>query len=256
MRKKIKTLFTILITTLFLSACSSGEDEQVELNAWKEKLRDTTKTHSVDNPLPEIKEGIDNVADKAGEKVSAGKDKAQGLGNMIVDKVKDWADTPSDLPTTGNENEDSENVTTSEELSELIESASGTDKRIHVKFKRVVDGDTIIVTRNGEELPRIRLIGINTPESVHPDETKNVAEGKYASDYLKEYMKDVTDLWLEIGIETHDDYGRILAYVWMSETSSSDDKMLNIHMVKSGWAEPMTVGANTKYKDRIEAAAK
>ncbi len=254
MRKRIKVLLTTIIITLLLCACSSNE--QVELDAWKAKLKDTKKEHSVDNPLPEIKEGLGNVADAVGDKAASGKDKAQGIGNLIVDKVKDWTDTPSDLPTTGNENEDSGNVTTSEELSELIEAASGTDKRIHVKFKRVVDGDTIAVTRNGEELPRIRLIGINTPESVHPDESKNVEEGKYASDYLKEYMKDVTDLWLEIGIETHDDYGRILAYVWMSETSSADDKMLNIHMVKSGWAEPMTVGANTKYKDKIAAAAK
>lgn len=254
MRKKIRLLFITLLITTILSACSS--DEPVELDAWKSKLKDTTKTHSVDNPLPGIKEDMNNAVDVIGDKASSGADKAQGIGEAIVDTVKEWANDTSYLPIIDSESSDSGSSDTSEELAELIEAASGTDKRIHVKFKRVVDGDTIIVTRNEEELPRVRLIGINTPESVHPDETKNVEEGKYASDYLKEYMKDVTDLWLEIGIETHDDYGRILAYVWMSEASSADDKMLNIHMVKAGWAEPMAIGANTKYKDRIEAAAK
>lgn len=253
MKSKIKILLTTLLMATLLSACSSDE-QQVELNAWKEKLKDTTKTHSVDNPMPEIEEKIENAADKVSDKTSSGKDKAQEIGNMIVDKVKEWADTPSDLPTIDNSS-DSANVTTSEELSELIEAASGTDKRIHVKFKRVVDGDTIVVTRNGEELPRIRLIGINTPESVHPDETKNVEEGKFASDYLKELMEGIEDVWLEIDIETHDDYGRVLAYVWLHESATSDTQMLNALMVKSGWAEPMTIEPNSKYKDKIAAAA-
>ncbi len=44
------------------------------------------------------------------------------------------------------------------------------------KVIRVVDGDTIIVDYNGKE-ERVRLIGIDTPESVHPDATRNVEEG-------------------------------------------------------------------------------
>lgn len=39
---------------------------------------------------------------------------------------------------------------------------------------RVVDGDTLIVKREGSAEERVRLIGVNTPESVHPDETKKL----------------------------------------------------------------------------------
>ena len=51
---------------------------------------------------------------------------------------------------------------------------------------RVVDGDTYIASLNGEE-KRIRLIGVNTPESVAPaDYAENTAEGEKVSDIIKE----------------------------------------------------------------------
>ena len=52
------------------------------------------------------------------------------------------------------------------------------------KVTRVVDGDTIKVNFNGKE-ESLRLIGIDTPESVHPDASRNVLEGRIASDYTK-----------------------------------------------------------------------
>lgn len=42
--------------------------------------------------------------------------------------------------------------------------------------ERVVDGDTLKVDLNGSQ-ERVRLIGVNAPESVHPDKTKNTQEG-------------------------------------------------------------------------------
>ena len=58
-----------------------------------------------------------------------------------------------------------------------------------VTLKRVVDGDTIIVTNQAGSDLRVRMIGIDTPESVHPDENKNTAEGQLASEYTKEQLK-------------------------------------------------------------------
>ena len=58
-----------------------------------------------------------------------------------------------------------------------------------VTLKRVVDGDTIIVLNKNKEELRVRLIGIDTPESVHPDADKNTAEGQLASDYTKSQLK-------------------------------------------------------------------
>jgi len=47
-----------------------------------------------------------------------------------------------------------------------------------VTLKRVVDGDTIIVLNKNKEELRVRLIGIDTPESVHADADKNTVEGQ------------------------------------------------------------------------------
>ena len=52
---------------------------------------------------------------------------------------------------------------------------------------KVTDGDTIWVKSKGAENSerfKVRLIGINTPESVHSDKTKNTKEGKEASKFL------------------------------------------------------------------------
>ncbi|MBS3198959.1 thermonuclease family protein [Turicibacter bilis] len=54
-----------------------------------------------------------------------------------------------------------------------------------VTLKRVVDGDTIIVFDESQNEIRVRLIGVDTAESVHPDESKNTTEGALASDYTK-----------------------------------------------------------------------
>ena len=46
---------------------------------------------------------------------------------------------------------------------------------------RVIDGDTIVVNYNGNE-EKVRMIGVDTPESVHPDSSKNTEAGVSASD--------------------------------------------------------------------------
>lgn len=53
---------------------------------------------------------------------------------------------------------------------------------------RVVDGDTVILNIDGNKT-RVRLIGIDTPESVAKDKSRNVKEGKVASDYTKDCSK-------------------------------------------------------------------
>ena len=52
---------------------------------------------------------------------------------------------------------------------------------------RVVDGDTIRVDFYGDN-KLVRLIGIDAPESVHPDRTQNVPEGEIASEFLRNLL--------------------------------------------------------------------
>ena len=110
---------------------------------------------------------------------------------------------------------------------------------------RVVDGDTIIVNIDGEET-KVRFIGVDTPESVHPDKTKNSESGKEASEWTAELLSG-QQVYLEYDIDKIDDYGRTLAYVYLSDGKT----MVQEELIKSGMAELMTIQPNSKYSDRF-----
>ena len=121
------------------------------------------------------------------------------------------------------------------------------------EFERVVDGDTIIVhDKNGSRL-RVRLTGINAPESVHPDEEMNTDEGRQASSYLKDLLSDTEYVYLEYDVEQFDQYDRTLAYVWIDTDPDSDEDtdyvMLNELMLKEDLADPVYIEPNLKYAD-------
>jgi micrococcal nuclease len=117
---------------------------------------------------------------------------------------------------------------------------------------RVVDGDTFVANVNGTE-EKIRLIGVDTPESVHPDKSKNTKEGKEASEYTKCMLQPGTKVWLEADVEKVDKYNRELRYVWLKEPKDSNSeveaksKMLNMILVEDGWADPLKIEPNTKW---------
>lgn len=118
--------------------------------------------------------------------------------------------------------------------------------------ERVVDGDTLKVNIDGSTIT-VRLIGIDTPESVYPDENKNTAQGKIASDYVKELLA-CSSVRLEYDAEKYDKYKRVLAYVYLE-----DGTMLNALLLKEGYAKTLTVEPNTKYEEyfsRLQEEAK
>ena len=94
---------------------------------------------------------------------------------------------------------------------------------------RVVDGDTVIL--DGKE--RVRLIGVDTPETVHP--SKPVENyGKEASAFTKS-MCEGKQVILEYDVERQDKYGRTLAYVYLT-----DGTFLNAEIVKQGYGHAYT----------------
>jgi len=113
---------------------------------------------------------------------------------------------------------------------------------------RVVDGDTIIVDMNRTN-QRIRLIGLDAPESVHPDEERNVEYGEIAAAFTTEHLegKIVT---LEYDVEKRDQYNRILAYVYL------DGKMFNETLIEEGHAKVTTYPPNVRYTDSFVALQK
>ena len=117
---------------------------------------------------------------------------------------------------------------------------------------RVVDGDTIIVNYEGTE-QYVRLIGIDTPESVHPDEEKNNEYGKAASEYAKELFSDQKKVYLQFDKDPYDDYGRLLAYVWNTKYYNAKNpadiyaKMYNAVLIKNGYAKVKTIAPNETF---------
>ncbi|MCR5718949.1 MAG: thermonuclease family protein, partial [Lachnospiraceae bacterium] len=140
--------------------------------------------------------------------------------------------------------------TTDEPQKDVLRANDG-PSRIKVKLLRVIDGDTLLVDEDGTE-KYIRLIGIDTPESVHPDDSRNTEEGKSASDHTKALLFGIEYVFLEKDVKELDAYGRTLAYVWLSEESGNILDMLNIKIIDDGFAVPMPIEPNIKYKNTIQ----
>lgn len=123
------------------------------------------------------------------------------------------------------------------------------------KLIRVIDGDTIEVELNNTQYS-VRLIGINTPESVAPDsyKTKNSIEGTEASNTAKDMLSGVETLYLQKDVSDTDKYDRLLRYVWLEKPNDENDineistKMLNAILVDKGIAEIATYKPDTKYE--------
>ena len=113
---------------------------------------------------------------------------------------------------------------------------------------RVVDGDTVRVLIKGRDTA-VRLIGIDTPETVAPNRPVECA-GPEASVYAEQLMSG-QDVYLELDASqgTYDNYNRILAYVWLM-----DDLMVNLAMIYAGLAQEYTYDAPYLYQQLFQQA--
>lgn len=120
---------------------------------------------------------------------------------------------------------------------------SSDNARIKADVVRTVDGDTIVVNIDGQE-ETVRLIGIDTPESVHPTASKNTEAGVAASLFTAFFLSNRT-VELELDVQERDQYGRLLAYVYTTEG------MFNEKLLRTGYASVATYPPNVKYVDRF-----
>jgi len=114
---------------------------------------------------------------------------------------------------------------------------------------RVVDGDTIDVTIGGHK-ERVRLIGVDTPETVKPN-TPVQCWGPQASTFTKHTLPPGTPVELVRDAEARDDYGRLLAYVYRG----SDGLFVNLELARLGFARPLTIAPNVTFSAQFVAAA-
>ncbi len=115
---------------------------------------------------------------------------------------------------------------------------------------RVVDGDTIQVNFRGAE-ETVRLIGIDTPETVDPKRPVG-CYGKEASDFTKSQLPKSTSVRLVLDAEPRDKYGRLLAYVYRAQ----DNVFINDQLARLGYANVLTIPPNVAHADEFVAAVR
>jgi micrococcal nuclease len=130
----------------------------------------------------------------------------------------------------------------------------------------VVDGDTIDVRLGGRD-ERVRLIGIDTPETKRPN-TPVECFGPEASAFIASLLPVGTKVRIERDVVGRDDYGRLLGYVHLDtagdgDTAGDDDQpverrsmFVNLEIVRRGYAQPMSIPPNTTHADDFARAAR
>ena len=115
----------------------------------------------------------------------------------------------------------------------------------------MIDGDTVKLS-DGE---RVRLIGIDTPESrynkklirdskrSHKDIDSIIKMGKEASLFTKNLVEG-KKVRLDFDVDKYDKYGRLLAYVYLE-----DGTFVNGKIIEEGYAQCMTIPPNVKHAD-------
>jgi len=123
----------------------------------------------------------------------------------------------------------------------------------YARVGRVVDGDTIILA----EGPHVRYIGIDTPEPRRRD------GGRWVDD-PEPFAREATDanrrlvdgrrVRLEYDVETHDRYGRLLAYVYVAGPDGRE-LFVNAELLRQGMAQQLTIPPNVKFAQEFRAIA-
>ena len=112
---------------------------------------------------------------------------------------------------------------------------------------KVIDGDTIVIEKGGAK-ETVRLIGLDTPETVDPRSPVQCF-GKAASDEAKRMLTGKrVRLEMDASQDERDKYGRLLAYVYV------DDVLFNQYMIVNGFGHEYTYNIPYKYQKEFKGA--
>jgi endonuclease YncB( thermonuclease family) len=114
----------------------------------------------------------------------------------------------------------------------------------------VVDGDTVEVVIGGRH-ERVRLIGVDTPE-VYVERGPPDCYGPEASAFTKQLLPPGTVVRLVRDVVGRDDYGRLLAYVYLEPGG----EMVNAALIDGGYAQPLTIAPNSTFASTFVAGAR
>ena len=130
----------------------------------------------------------------------------------------------------------------------VVSKESSKDSLLHVV--QVVDGDTIQVSKECKPVT-VRMIGINTPETVDPQRPVECF-GKEASNRAKELLTNANvKIETDSSQDTYDKYGRLLGYVIMQNGTNFNKKM-----IEEGYAYEYTYNTPYRYQKEFKNAQK
>jgi micrococcal nuclease len=134
-------------------------------------------------------------------------------------------------------------------LNIYCESRSKTKQRAskseYLQVTKVVDGDTFWADNGTSKGVKIRLIGVDAPESKKAFKKEVGYYGKEAKAYLVQLISGKS-VKIICDVDSLDQYGRTLAYVYMENGT-----FINADLVKNGYAMVMTVPPNVKHADEF-----
>lgn len=110
------------------------------------------------------------------------------------------------------------------------------------KVKRVIDGDTFVIENGTSKGEKVRLIGIDAPETRRTARKEIGYYGQEAKEYLTS-MLNGKQVKLVFDVGKRDRYGRLLAYVYLGK------KFVNRDLVEQGYAVSYTLAPNVQYAD-------
>lgn len=122
-------------------------------------------------------------------------------------------------------------------------SEAGKDSHIWYPVTRIVDGDTFWIDDGSPKGLKIRLIGIDAPESCNSGQKMKGFFGEESTEYITSLIGS-RKVRLEYDVTRYDQYGRTLAYVFLDNGA-----FVNAEMVKNGFATVMTFPPNVRYTD-------
>jgi micrococcal nuclease len=119
------------------------------------------------------------------------------------------------------------------------------DKETHIFYTvtRIVDGDTFWIDDGSAKGLKIRLIGVDAPESRNSGKKLKGHYGNEATGYLTKLISG-KKVRLEYDVGHLDRYGRTLAYAYLENGT-----FINADLIKNGYATVMTVPPNVKYAE-------
>ena len=124
----------------------------------------------------------------------------------------------------------------------------------------IIDGDTFdanVQLENGQfREERIRMIGIDTPETNYSYGNEPECFGKEATGRTEGLLLNASEIWLSTDVSDRDRNGRLLRYVWIVSKVDNQVHFLNEDLVKEGYALAKTYRPDTKYQDVLDDAEK